>query len=43
MSCLGIALKFIDGIPAEFIASFYSGLGSMHLTMKVDYLCALSE
>ena len=29
MSCLGIALKFIDGIPAEFIASFYSGLGPM--------------
>ena len=29
MSCLGIALKFIDGIPAEFTASFYSGLGPM--------------
>lgn len=29
MSCLGIALKFIPGIPAEFIASFYSGLGPM--------------
>lgn len=29
MSCLGIALKFIPGIPAEFTASFYSGLGPM--------------
>ena len=27
MSCLGIALKFIPCIPAEFTASFYSGLG----------------
>ena len=29
MSCLGIALKFIEVIPAEFTASFYSGLGPM--------------
>ena len=29
MSCLGVALKFIPGIPAEFPASFYSGLGPM--------------
>jgi uncharacterized membrane-anchored protein len=29
MSCLGIALKFIPGIPATFTASFYSGLGPM--------------
>ena len=27
MSCLGIAMKFIPCIPAEFTASFYSGLG----------------
>lgn len=27
MSCLGMALKFIPFIPAEFTASFYSGLG----------------
>ena len=27
MSCLGIALKFMPFIPAEFTASFYSGLG----------------
>lgn len=31
MLCLGISLKFIPGIPAEFIASFYSGLGPMLL------------
>lgn len=42
MSCLGIALRFIPGIPPAFTASFYSGLGPMHLTLKVDYLCALS-
>lgn len=29
MMCLGMALKFIPGIPAEFTASFYSGLGPM--------------
>ena len=29
MTCLGIALKFIPGIPKEFTASFYSGLGPM--------------
>lgn len=29
MSCLGVALKFIPGVPAEFTASFYSGLGPM--------------
>lgn len=28
MSCLGMALKFMPFIPAEFTASFYSGLGS---------------
>ncbi len=27
MSCLGMALKFTPFIPAEFTASFYSGLG----------------
>ena len=25
MACLGVSLKFIPGLPAEFIASFYSG------------------
>lgn len=27
MCCLGIALKYVPFIPAEFTASFYSGLG----------------
>ncbi|MBQ8939465.1 MAG: hypothetical protein IJ047_04505 [Paludibacteraceae bacterium] len=27
MMCLGMALKFMPFIPAEFTASFYSGLG----------------
>ena len=27
MMCLGMALKFVPWIPAEFTASFYSGLG----------------
>lgn len=29
MTCLGIALKFIPGVPVAFTASFYSGLGPM--------------
>lgn len=29
MSCLGIVLKFLPGVPAGFTASFYSGLGPM--------------
>ncbi len=29
MMCLGMSLRFIPGIPAEFTASFYSGLGPM--------------
>lgn len=28
MICLGISLKFIPGIPTEFFASFYPGLGT---------------
>lgn len=28
MMCLGISLKFIPGIPKEFFASFYPGLGT---------------
>lgn len=31
MLCLGISLKFISGLPVEFTASFYSGLGPMLL------------
>lgn len=29
MSCLGVAIKFVPCIPAEFTAAFYSGLGPM--------------
>ncbi|MBP5397727.1 MAG: hypothetical protein J6Y32_03715 [Bacteroidales bacterium] len=29
MSCLGIALRFVPGVPSSFTASFYSGLGPM--------------
>ena len=29
MSCLGVAIKHIPCIPAEFTAAFYSGLGPM--------------
>ncbi|MCR4825223.1 MAG: hypothetical protein K5849_07715 [Bacteroidales bacterium] len=38
MSCLGIVLKFIPGIPAEFTASFYSGLGPMLLWSAVRFI-----
>lgn len=31
MLCLGISLKFIPGLPLEFTASFYCGLGPMLL------------
>ncbi|MCR5017320.1 MAG: hypothetical protein K6A64_00800 [Bacteroidales bacterium] len=29
MTCLGITLRFVPGIPPAFTASFYSGLGPM--------------
>ena len=38
MSCLGMALKFIPGIPAEFTASFYSGLGPMLLFASCRFI-----
>jgi hypothetical protein len=38
MTCLGIALKFIHGIPAEFTASFYSGLGPMLLVAALRFI-----
>ncbi len=41
MSCLGIALKFIPGIPAEFTASFYSGLGPMLIFAACRFLSNL--
>ncbi|MCR5352518.1 MAG: hypothetical protein K6E35_08540 [Bacteroidales bacterium] len=38
MMCLGMVLKFIPGIPAEFTASFYSGLGPMLLWSAVRFI-----
>jgi len=38
MMCLGMALKFIPGVPAEFTASFYSGLGPMLLLSAFRFL-----
>lgn len=38
MSCLGIALKFIPGIPMEFTASFYSGLGPMLVVAAARFI-----
>lgn len=37
-ACLGIALKFIPGIPPEFTASFYSGLGPMLLFAALRFI-----
>lgn len=41
MMCLGMALKFI-GVPAEFTASFYSGLGPNLLLAAVRF-CRKAE
>lgn len=38
MSCLGIALKFVPFIPAEFTASFYSGLGPALVIASVLFI-----
>lgn len=38
MMCLGISLKFIPGIPAEFFASFYCGLGTALLVAGAQFL-----
>ncbi len=38
MSCLGIALKFVPGIPMEFTASFYSGLGPMLVVAAARFI-----
>ena len=38
MMCLGIALKYIPGLPAEFIAGFYPGLGLALSIAGVRYL-----
>lgn len=41
--CLGIALKFIPGMPVEFFAGFYPGLGSALSIAGVRYLDSWSK
>ena len=41
--CLGISLKFIPGIPVEFFAGFYPGLGSALSIAGVRYLDSWSK
>lgn len=38
MTCLGIVLRFIPGIPAAFTASFYSGLGPMLVVAALRFI-----
>ena len=38
MMCLGISLKFIPGIPTEFFASFYPGLGIALIVAGATFL-----
>ena len=39
MSGLGMALKFVPFLPAEFTASFYSGLGPALVVAAIRFLC----
>ena len=43
MMCLGVSLKFIPGIPAEFFASFYPGLGIALLVAGAMFLAKWTE
>lgn len=38
MMCLGISLKYIPGIPTEFFASFYLGLGTALIVAGATFL-----
>ena len=38
MMCLGISLKFIPGVPTEFFASFYPGLGIALIVAGATFL-----
>jgi len=38
MMCLGISLKLIPGVPTEFFASFYCGLGPALITAAAMFL-----
>ncbi|MBP3439992.1 MAG: hypothetical protein J6K24_01920 [Tidjanibacter sp.] len=38
MMCLGMAVRFVPGVPNGFVASFYSGLGPMLLLSSARFL-----
>lgn len=41
MMGLGITLKFIPGVPVQFTASFYTGLGPMLILSSLRFIFAL--
>lgn len=41
MMGLGITLKFIPGVPVQFTASFYTGLGPMLILSSLQFIFAL--
>jgi hypothetical protein len=41
--CLGISLKFIPGVPTEFFASFYCGLGPALIAAAANFLSGCVE
>lgn len=43
MMCLGISLKFIPGVPTEFFASFYPGLGTALIVSGANFLAKWQE
>lgn len=43
MMGLGISLKFIPGVPTEFFASFYCGLGPALITAAAQFLARWLE
>ncbi len=43
MMCLGISLKFIPGVPTEFFASFYCGLGPALIAAAALFLARWTE
>ena len=43
MMCLGISLKFIPGVPTEFFAFFYPGLGTALIVSGANFLAKWQE
>ena len=43
MMCLGISLKHIPGVPTEFFASFYCGLGPALIAAAARFLAGWIE